>query len=484
MGLSKVVPVVLCGGSGTRLWPESRRALPKQFLPLLAEESLFESTLKRASLIAPGEKVIVITNEEMRFLVQEGAERAGIEVHIILEPVARDTAAAIAVGALLTSDIEREAIALIMPSDHFIAPLKIFSEDMMRAIAAAREGSITVFGIVPSSPSTAYGYIQPGEKAPEVTGLRRVASFHEKPDSQIASGFIAAGYFWNSGLFIARADVLIDAFAMHAPDILQAAKAALLSSQVDEPFLRLDEKQFSKAPKLPFDIAVMEKTLGAAVLPARFSWSDIGAWDALWAVAEKDEAGNSIFGNVVLEDTKNALVRSSDKLVAVLGLENVAVISTTDAVLIAPKHRMQDIKQLVSRLDSEGRKEIAEHAMTHRPWGRYETKDKGERYRVKRITVKPGGRLSLQKHFHRSEHWVVVRGNALVTINERSFTLNENESTFIPIGAIHRLENPGKIPLEIIEVQVGAYLEEDDIIRLDDIYGRNRAQETKVAGRK
>jgi mannose-1-phosphate guanylyltransferase/mannose-6-phosphate isomerase len=484
MGLSRIIPVVLCGGSGTRLWPESRRALPKQFLPLLGEESLFESTLKRASLIAPEETIITLTNEEMRFLVQEGAEKAGVHISIVLEPVARDTAAAIAVGALMASNIEREAIAVIMPSDHFIAPAKIFSEDMARAIQAAQEGSITVFGIVPSSPSAAYGYIQSGEAVQEVTGLRQVASFHEKPDGKTAAGFIAAGHLWNSGIFVARADVLIDAFAMHAPDILFAAKAALAASQTDEPFLRLDEKQFSKAPKLPFDIAVMEKTLNAAVLPARFSWSDIGAWDALWAVAKKDEEGNSVSGNVVLEDTKNALVRSSDKLVAVLGLDNVAVISTTDAVLIAPKHRMQDVKQLVGRLDSEGRKEIAEHAMTHRPWGQYETKDAGERYRVKRITVKPGGRLSLQKHFHRSEHWVVVRGSALVTIDERTLTLNENESTFIPIGAVHRLENPGKIPLEIIEVQAGTYLEEDDIVRLDDIYGRNRVQETKTAGKR
>jgi mannose-1-phosphate guanylyltransferase/mannose-6-phosphate isomerase len=484
MDSAKVVPVILCGGAGTRLWPESRRSLPKQFLPLLGEESLFEGTLRRAREIAPGEEIIVLTNEDMRFLVREAVEKCAAKAKIVLEPLARDTAAAIAVAALLVSEVSREAVAAIMPSDHFIAPAKTFAEDMARAVSAARDGSIAVFGIVPASPATAYGYIEPGEEMASVPSLRRVAGFHEKPDAQKAAAFIAAGHLWNSGLFVARADVLLDAFALHAPEILEAARNSFAAARRDEPFLRLDKKQFAKAEKLPFDIAVMEKTLSSAVLPARFSWSDIGAWDALWAVAGKDEAGNSTVGDVVLEDAKNTLVRSQGSLTAVLGLEGVMVITTPDAVLVAPKNRMQDVKQLVMRLESEGRKEVAEHTMIHRPWGQYETKDSGERYKVKRITVKPGGRLSLQKHKRRSEHWVVVRGQARVTIDGKISALKENESTYIPIGAVHRLENPGKAPLELIEVQVGGYLEEDDIERLDDIYGREVAPKPKVAGRK
>jgi mannose-1-phosphate guanylyltransferase/mannose-6-phosphate isomerase len=484
MSSAKVVPIILCGGAGTRLWPESRKSLPKQFLPLLGEESLFESTLKRAKLVAPEQNIIILTNEDMRFLVSEGVEKIGVKADIILEPAARDTAAAIAAASLLASKIDKEAVAVIMPSDHFIQPAKIFAEDVARAVNAAREGFIAVFGIAPATPSTAYGYIEPGEEMVEVPSLRRVASFHEKPDAKKAAEFITKGYLWNSGLFVARADVLIDAFVLHAPGILEAVKKSLELAQEDGAFLRLDEKQFLKAEKLPFDIAVMEKTLSSAVLPARFSWSDIGSWEALWAITEKDEAGNSIAGDVMLEDTKNALVRSSGRLTAVLGLENIAVVTTADAVLVAPKNRMQDVKQLVAKLEAQGRKEVNEHTMTHRPWGQYETKDQAERYKVKRITVKPGGRLSLQKHQHRSEHWVVVRGMARVTLDERTVTLSENESTYIPIGAVHRLENPGKIPLELIEVQVGAYLEEDDIVRLDDIYGRAVTPESKVAGKR
>lgn len=484
MSKAKIIPVILCGGSGTRLWPESRKALPKQFLPLLGDESLFESALARAQAVAPEENIIILTNEDMRFLVQEGVKKCGVNTSIVLEPAARDTAAAVAAAALLVAKIDAQAVAVIMPSDHFIAPQNIFAEDVSRAAQAANEGSITVFGINPTAPSTAYGYIETGENLPDVAGLKRVASFHEKPDAMKASEFIAAGHLWNSGFVIARADVLLDAFALHAPDILEAVKGALTSAHEDGAFLRLDEKEFVAAKKISFDIAVMEKALSAAVLPARFAWSDIGAWDALWAVAKKDEAGNSVFGDAVVHDTKNALVRSSGRLTAVLGLENIAVVTTADAVLVAPKNRMQDVKQLVARLESEGRKEVAEHAIMHRPWGQYETKDQAERYKVKRITVKPGGRLSLQKHQHRSEHWVVVRGTARVTVGEQILNLHENESTYIPMGAVHRLENPGKVPLELIEVQVGAYLEEDDIVRLDDIYGRDVTRAPKIAGKK
>lgn len=475
--MSVIVPVILCGGSGTRLWPESRKALPKQFLPLLGRQSLFQATLQRAQALSPEGDVVILANEETRFQVLADVESADVKADIVLEPQARDTAAAVAIAALMTARREAQAVAVIMPSDHYIAPQDVFMEDIARAVEAARHGSITVFGIVPTAPSTAYGYIAPGDPLEEVTDLRRVASFHEKPDLSSAAEFIAAGRLWNSGLFVARADVLLDAFQLHAPKILDAARAALDLAQADKAFLRLEAKAFGAAEKLPFDIAVMEKTLNAAVLPARFAWSDIGAWDALWAVAGKDVSGNCISGDVVLEDTQNSLIRASGQLTAVLGLDNIAVVATPDAVLVAPLSRMQNVKQLVARLESEGRKEVAAHRAAYRPWGQYETKDRGERYQVKRITVKPGGRLSLQKHFHRSEHWVVVRGTACVTIDGKTAEISENESTYIPIGAVHRLENPGKIPLELVEVQVGTYLEEDDIVRLEDVYGRELGQE-------
>ncbi len=470
---ASLVPVILCGGAGTRLWPESRRSLPKQFLPLIGSESLFQATVARAAALAPDSDILFLTNEDMRFLVAQDISALQVKANIILEPVGRDTAPAIAVAALVAGQQNEDAVLVILPSDHFISPLKTFAEDIERAVIAAQAGSITVFGILPSHPSTAYGYIAAGEALSDAAGLQRVASFNEKPDVMTAGQFIAEGQMWNSGIFVARARDLIDAFALHAPSILEKAGEAIAHSKQDGAFLRLDEASYSKCEKRPFDIAVMEKTLSAAVLPARFTWSDIGAWDALWDIADKDEHGNSLHGDVVVEMAKNTLVRSTGRLTAVIGLDNIAVITTPDAVLVAPKNKMQDVKQLVARLDGEGRREVSEHMTTRRPWGSYETKDKGDRYHVKRITVAPGGRLSLQKHFHRSEHWVVVRGTARVTVNDTVLTLNENESTFIPIGAVHRLENPGKIPLELIEVQVGAYLEEDDIVRLDDQYGRD-----------
>lgn len=480
--MSPILPVILCGGSGTRLWPESRRASPKQFLALLGKESLFQQTLARAQAIAPQQKPFVLANEAMRFLVFEDMEKSGIEADILLEPGARDTAASVASAALSAAKIDPQTVAVILPSDHFITPQDVFLEDVSRAVQAARAGSIVVFGAVPSAPSTAYGYIAPGDELPDAAGLRRVAGFHEKPDTQTAAALISAGHLWNSGIFVARADVLIDAFEMHAPLILEAAKQALGKAQGGSGCLKLDAQEFTKAEKLPFDIAVMEKTLNAAVLPARFAWSDIGAWDAVWEIAPKDEAGNAVYGNVLLQDTKNSLVRSSKNLVAVLGLEDMAVIATPDAVLVAPKNRMQDVRRLVARLESERRVETIEHGLAHRPWGHYETKDLGEGYRVKRITVKPGGRLSLQKHAHRAEHWVVVKGVARVTIGDIVQTLQENQSAHIPLGAVHRLENPGSEPLELIEVQCGSYLEEDDIVRLDDVYGR--AEKKIKAGKK
>lgn len=479
-----VIPVILCGGSGTRLWPESRKSLPKQFLPLFGNKTLFGQALERAAAIAPHESILILTNEALRFLVADEIAKANVKAEIILEPEARDTAAAIAIATLKVSECASDAVAAIMPSDHYIAPQDVFIEDMVRAVQSARAGSITIFGIVPNAPSTAYGYIAADDDLSEVPGLKRVAAFHEKPDAQKAAAYISQGHLWNSGVFVARADVLRDAFEIHAPQILASSGQALAKAVDENGVLKLDAGSFAQAEKRPFDVAVMEKVLNAAVLPARFAWSDIGAFDALWDVLEKDSSGNAVSGDVVLEGVSNSLVRSSRGLVAVLSMEDVAVIATEDAVLVAPKKKLQGVRQLVARLTSEGRVEVEEPAETHRPWGSFETKALSDGYRVKCIRVKPGGRLSLQKHQHRAEHWVIVKGKARVTVGNEVKDLDRYQSVYIPLGAVHRLENFGTEILELIEVQCGDYLGEDDIVRLEDMYGRDTASPARSVGAK
>ncbi|MES2906773.1 MAG: mannose-1-phosphate guanylyltransferase/mannose-6-phosphate isomerase [Pseudomonadota bacterium] len=478
---SPVIPVILCGGSGTRLWPESRKNLPKQFLNLVGDKTLFQQTLERAQSIS-SQKIVILTNEAMRFLVADELARANIEADVILEPEARDTAAAIAIAALKVSQLASDAVAAIMPSDHYIAPQDVFVEDMARAVSAAHQGSITIFGIVPNAPSTAYGYIATGDDLPDVSGLKRVVAFNEKPDAQKAALYITEGALWNSGLFVARADVLLDAFQMHAPQILQSARTAFEKASSDKDALKLDTASFSLIEKRPFDIAVMEQALNAAVLPARFTWSDIGAFDALWDVSGKDASGNAVTGDVVLEGVSNSIIRSSRGLVAVLGLDNVAVIATDDAVLVAPKKQLQNVRQLVAKLDAQERSEVTDPAITRRPWGSFETKALSDGYRVKRISVKPGGRLSLQKHAHRAEHWVIVKGTARVTIDDQVQDLQRYQSVYIPLGAVHRLENFGEETMELIEVQCGDYLGEDDIVRLEDVYGRGAEPPARKQG--
>jgi mannose-1-phosphate guanylyltransferase / mannose-6-phosphate isomerase len=470
--MPKLVPVILCGGAGTRLWPESRDHFPKQFLSIDGKQSIFRATLDRVMAVGADLRPIVITNEVQRFLVLEELDRAGIKGDILLEPERRDTAAAVAAAASFALTEDRDCVIALFPSDHHIGKPDAFVGAVAEAAAAAEQGYIVTLGIKPSEPSTAYGYIRPGPRLNQTSQVLRVEKFVEKPDRVTAERYIADGFLWNGGMFVARATMLERELALRTPTIMAAAAAAVRDAKMDGAFLRLDKIAFAASPQISFDRAVMEQTDRAAVLPVDLDWSDIGAWDAIWEASRRDEAGNALSGQVVAADTSNSLLRSDRTLLTVIGMDNVVVVETGDAVLVAPMARAQEVRELVERLKRDKRREASEHRRALRPWGHYEGKDAGERYQVKRITVKPGGRLSLQKHYHRSEHWVVVRGTAKVTIEDKVEIVHENQSTYIPVGAVHRLENPGLIPLELIEVQVGSYLDEDDIIRVSDDYGR------------
>lgn len=465
-----IVPVILCGGSGTRLWPVSRDSFPKQFVPLLGELSTFQATLKRVADSALFGKPVVVTNEKFRFLAEEQAANVGIPVDIVMEPMPRDSAAAIAASAVYLHRYRAGTIGLVLAADHVVADLAGFASSVRKAIPAAEAGHIVTFGIVPTHPSTAYGYIRPG--GPVEGEARNVAMFLEKPDATKAGELIADGSLWNSGNFMFRPDVMLAEIEAYAPDIAAAASEAVTNHTMDLGALRLNEEAFAKAPKISIDYAVMQKTKRAAVVKAAFDWSDIGTWGALWEASERDEKGNRLSGNVRLLETSGSLVHSEDVLTTVAGLDDVVVVTTRDAVFVASREASGDVKALVEDMKAQSVREASEHLKMYRPWGAYQRIDVGSRFQVKRITVKPGGRLSLQKHHHRSEHWVVVSGTAEVTVGEKIMELHENESTYIPIGEVHRLANPGKVPLEIIEVQVGSYTGEDDIVRLEDVYGR------------
>jgi len=467
-----IVPVILCGGAGKRLWPESRDDFPKQFLSVDGQQSILRTTLDRVIRLEPSSRPVIITNEALRFLVLEELEKAGAKGDIVLEPVRRDTGPAIGVAAALVALRTPDAVIAVFPSDHHIGGDAAFEKAVKTASAIAAAGHLVTFGLKPSEPSPAYGYIEPGQPLDGYPGAHRVARFVEKPDAATAEHYVSHGLLWNSGMFVARADVILEELAKSAPLMAGAVELAVRNATQDGPFTRLESGAFGRAPAKSFDYAVMEKTEHAVVLPVELNWSDIGSWDALWAISDRDQYGNAVQGNVVLSDTKDSIVRSEKALTAVLGMDNVIVIATDDAVLVTPKERAQDVKSVVESLEADQRSEVSEHPRVLRPWGAYESKDAGDRYQVKHITVKPGGRLSLQKHYHRSEHWIVVRGTAQITVDGEVRLLHENESTYIPAGAVHRLENPGLIPLELIEVQVGSYLGEDDIVRLSDDYGR------------
>ncbi len=471
-----LVPVLLAGGSGTRLWPLSRQLYPKQLLALVhPRETLLQATWKRLAGLESA-MTLVLCNEEHRFIVADQLRQLGALARIVLEPVARNTAPAAAVAALVASCQDPEAVLLVLPADHAVEDPHAFQESVRQGLALACAGYLVTFGVPPTRPETGYGYIQRGSALPE--GGFRVERFVEKPDLATAQQYVESGaYWWNAGMFLLRADVLLAEMERFVPEIIAACRAALGTSCQDLDFLRLEKEPFAQNPDISLDYAVMERTDRAAVLPLATGWSDLGSWDALWEAGAKDPHGNVVHGDVLLAEVCDSFVHAESRLVAAVGLADHIVVETADAVLVSPRHRVQEVKKLVDALKERARPEAVSHRKVFRPWGNYEAIDAGTRYQVKRITVLPGQVLSLQKHYHRAEHWVVVRGTAVVTRGTEQVLLQENESIYIPLGTVHRLENPGRIPLELIEVQVGSYLGEDDIVRLEDRYGRMLAAE-------
>lgn len=465
-------PVILSGGAGTRLWPASRDSLPKQFLKLLGHHSTLQETLSRVSDRKIFGKPVIVANHAYRFLVREQLQEIGMDADILLEPTRRDSGPAIAAAAQWIAKGDSKALVLILAADHVVTKPRKFVEICAKARAAAKKGSIVTFGIKPDHPATGYGYIRTGKAIAGGAPAKTVDAFVEKPDAKTAAKYLKKGYLWNSGNFMFRADVLLEEYARHDAGTVGAAREAIEKAGTDLGFVLLDEAAFKRTTKKSIDYAVMEKTKRAAVIPAEYGWSDFGGWSAAWSLSKRDRQGNAARGPVTVIDAKNNYISSEGKLTTLVGAENLVVVVTDDAVLVADRARAEDLKKLVEKLRAEKRSEADTHAKVHRPWGNYQSLDRGERYQVKRIVVNPGGRLSLQKHAHRAEHWVVVRGTALVTIGDEKKTLKENESVYVPLGAVHRLENPGTAPLELIEVQSGNYLGEDDIVRLEDVYQR------------
>ncbi|WP_374499975.1 mannose-1-phosphate guanylyltransferase/mannose-6-phosphate isomerase [Pseudoxanthomonas sp.] len=468
--MAQLQPVLLSGGSGTRLWPLSREAYPKQFLPLAGDDTMVQATWRRVEALADLAP-IVVANEEHRFLVAEQLRQVGAPVPaILLEPVGRNTAPAIAAAALQAMAGGADPLLLVLPSDHVVRDVAGFQRAVREASSAAEAGALVTFGIVPDAPETGFGYIQ----AEAGDGLRLVLRFVEKPDAATARSYLdAGGYYWNSGMFLFRASRYLEELARFRPDIVDAVRAAHAAARHDGDFVRLDKDAFSACPSDSIDYAVMEKTADAMVLPVDIGWNDVGSWSALWDVAERDADGNAHHGDVIAVDSRNSYAYAQ-RLVALVGVDDIVVVETDDAVLVARKDKVQEVKQVVARLKQEQRSQAVLHREVHRPWGSYDSVDNGGRHQVKRIKVKPGAALSLQMHHHRAEHWIVVSGTAKVTRGDETLLLSENESTYIPLGVKHRLENPGKVPLELIEVQSGSYLGEDDIVRFEDVYGRSQ----------
>lgn len=479
-----IQPVVLSGGSGTRLWPLSREKYPKQLLSFIGQDSLLQATLRRLEGLGDVELAppLVVCNDEYRFVVAEQLRLIGIsQGRIVLEPCGRNTAPALTLAALAAQEQGADPVLLVMPADHVVTDVAVFQDTVRQAARLAEAGAIVTFGITPDRPETGYGYIQAGA-ALEDGAARAIERFVEKPDRAIAEGYLQeGGYFWNSGLFVLRASVWLAALGLCRPDILAACQMAWEKGVADLSFQRVDAEAFGACPSDSIDYAVMERLAGrqatsglprGVVLPLSAGWSDVGAWDALWQILPKDESGNVAQGRVLLQGCGDTLALSSGRLLACVGVRGLVVVETPDAVLVADQRHTQDVKQIVDRLRRDGCAEGMLHRKVYRPWGWYDGVDGGERFQVKRIMVKPGGKLSLQMHHHRAEHWVVVRGTAQVTKGDEVFLLSENQSTYIPLGVTHRLENPGRVDLEMVEVQSGSYLGEDDIVRLGDLYGR------------
>lgn len=478
-----IQPVVLSGGSGTRLWPLSREKYPKQLLSFVGQDSLLQATLRRLEGIqgATCAPPLVVCNDEYRFVVAEQLRLMGLQGRIVLEPTGRNTAPALTLAALAAQAGGEDPVLLVMPADHVVTEVAEFQDCVHRAARLAQAGAVVTFGITPDRPETGYGYIQAGAAVDE-GGACAIARFVEKPDRATAEGYLRqGGYSWNSGVFVLRASVWLNALRLCRPDILEACEAAWHKGASDLSFVRVDAEAFAACPSDSIDYAVMERLAGAqavaglpqgVVLPLSAGWSDVGAWDALWQILPKDASGNVTQGRVMLQDCADTLAYSSGRLLACVGVQGLVVVETPDAVLVVDQRHTQDVKKIVDRLKREGCAEGMLHRKVYRPWGWYDGVDAGERFQVKRIMVKPGGKLSLQMHHHRAEHWVVVRGTARVTKGDEAFLLTENQSTYIPLGVTHRLENPGHVDLEMIEVQSGSYLGEDDIVRLGDVYGR------------
>ena len=462
-----MIPIILSGGSGTRMWPYSRSMYPKQFLPLVDDYSMLQETILR---LGDNVEPLVVCNEDHRFMVAEQLREINVGAHsILLEPVARNTAPAIVLAALRVLEQGKDDVLLVLPADHVIPNSTAFQDALKIAEKQACDGSLVTFGVVPTYAETGYGYIRASGN--EIA--RTVCEFLEKPDAVKAKAYVDSGeYFWNSGMFMFKASVYLDEIKKYSPKMLSACKESLSLAKVDLDFIRVDKSTFASCLSDSIDYAVMEKTDLAVMVPLDAGWNDVGSWASLWAVSDKDDQGNAVRGDVILEDTQDCYIQSEDKLIATVGLNDIVVVQTDDTVLVAAKDKVQEVKKIVSKLNQLGRSETQLHRKVYRPWGNYDSVDYGERFQVKRIVVKPGAKLSLQMHHHRAEHWVVVSGTAEVVNGDEKFLLKENESTYIPLGVTHSLANPGTIPLEIIEVQSGSYLGEDDIVRFEDVYGR------------
>ncbi|MYL24804.1 mannose-1-phosphate guanylyltransferase/mannose-6-phosphate isomerase [Halomonas alkaliantarctica] len=465
-----IYPVVMAGGSGSRLWPMSRERHPKQFLPLVGDKTLLQETLARLEGLDAAAPVL-ICNEAHRFLAAEQLRQIGqLNHNIILEPVGRNTAPAIALAAQTALAADPDAVLLILAADHAISHTEAFQKTVRQAVPFAEQGELITFGIVPTHAETGYGYIRRGEPMGD---LFNVAEFVEKPNSATANDYVASGaYYWNSGMFLFRADRYLEELQAYRPDIAAACTAAMQDTQPDLDFIRIKAAAFKQCPSESVDYAVMEKTRRALVVPLDAGWSDVGSWSALWTLGDKDAHGNVCKGDVIAHETENTYVLAENALVATVGVNDLVIVQTKDAILVADKRQVQDVKTIVAELKAQHRAEHRIHREVYRPWGKYDAIDNGQRYQVKRITVKSGEKLSVQMHHHRAEHWIVVSGTANVTIDGKEQMLTENQSTYIPVGSIHALENPGKIPLELVEVQTGSYLGEDDIVRFEDRYGR------------
>jgi mannose-1-phosphate guanylyltransferase/mannose-6-phosphate isomerase len=468
-----ITPVILSGGAGSRLWPLSRKALPKQLLALAGAQTMIQETVARVrgeGFSAP----IVISGQDHRFLIAEQLRAAGVsDARIILEPAGRNTAPAAAVAALKILEDDPDGLLLLMPSDHVVGNPEAFMAAVAIAAQAARTGALVTFGIEPSAPETGYGYIKSAGALEGVPGALVVERFVEKPDRATAESYIKSGaYYWNSGMFLFGARAFIKEMERLEPGMLACCQGAIAHAHRDMDFIRLGEAAFLACPSQSIDYAIMEHAAVAAVVPVEMGWNDVGSWQSLWDISPRDASGNVLLGDVVTQKSTDSYIRSEGPLVAVVGIENLVVVATKDAVLVSHRDSTQDVKKIVEQLEARGGDQHINHALVHRPWGSYESVDEGDRFQVKRIIVKPGAKLSLQMHHHRAEHWIVVSGSALVTCDDKEFLLQENESTFIPLGSRHRLENPGKVPLHLIEVQSGGYLGEDDIVRFEDTYGR------------